>query len=109
MRDFEIRSALVAFLQQHHAHDPDTTVLNEMGLCEGLARIDVAVINGQIHGFEIKSPRDTLNRLASQEAVYSRTLDLVTIVSHAEHLPRVRVLVPAGGAWQKRGRVKWVT
>jgi hypothetical protein len=37
----------------------DTVIVDELGLAHAKARIDIAVINGFVHGFEIKSATDT--------------------------------------------------
>jgi hypothetical protein len=59
-----------------------------MGIWSGTVRVDIAVINGQLHGFELKSARDTLQRLPAQAALYSKVFDRVTLVTaprHQEH------------------------
>lgn len=94
VRDPDIRQALWRDLQEEHDNDPDTLILNELGLCRGDSRVDVAVINGAISGYEIKSERDTLARLPFQADVYSRTLDFVTIVANGHHLERIWEMVP---------------
>jgi len=45
---------------------PDTLVIDELGLVQAKSRIDVAVINGYIHVYKIKSARQTLSRLDKQ-------------------------------------------
>lgn len=94
MRDRDVREALRANLRAEHASDPSTVVIEELGLCERTSRIDVAVVNGSLNGFEIKSARDTLERLPAQARVYSSIFDTVTIVSDSHHLCGVRRLVP---------------
>jgi hypothetical protein len=49
-------------------------MLDEFGLEHGEVRVDVAVINGELHGYEIKSERDTLERLPRQVKAYSAVL-----------------------------------
>lgn len=95
MRDLDIRRALLAEMTKLHAGDSNTRIVEELGLCQGIARVDVAVVNGSIHGFEIKSERDTLARLPAQCDVYSKALDLVTIVVSPSHLDKTVKLVPA--------------
>ena len=46
-----------------HRSEPNTVFLEELGLCQGDARVDYAVINGAMNGYEIKSDRDKLVRL----------------------------------------------
>ena len=80
--------------------DPNTLIVDELALCLGAARVDVAVVNGSVHGYEIKSPRDTLARLPGQADVYGRGLDYVTIVVGETHAKAVDGAIPAWwGVW----------
>jgi hypothetical protein len=65
-RDRDIRPALVSRLQAVHAEDPRTHIIDELPICQMRARADLAVVNGEITGFEIKSDVDRLTRLATQ-------------------------------------------
>jgi hypothetical protein len=94
MRDRDIRSALHDQLARRYRDDPETLVLDELGVLRGSCRIDVAVINGTLHGFEIKSEEDTLARLPAQADAYSSVFDEVTIVGSERHLGAVEALVP---------------
>lgn len=71
-----------------------------MSLSLGASRVDVCVINGSLSGYEIKSPRDNLDRLPSQVEHYGRVLDRATIVTSEKQLDRVSIRVPAWwGVW----------
>lgn len=61
----------------------------------GATRIDIAVVNGILHGFEIKSDKDTLNRLDTQMRTYNSVFDKVTIVVGRTHLVHAFQSVPA--------------
>lgn len=104
MRDIDIRQALLKQMVHDHSDESDTLIVEELGLCQGIARVDVAVVNGTLHGFEIKSARDTLSRLPAQSEVYNRSLEFVTIVVSAAHLKKVREVVPSWwGIWCATG------
>jgi hypothetical protein len=94
MKDIHIRTALKSKLLSHYAKDPSTLIVDELGLRHGAARVDVAVINGVIHGFELKSDCDTLKRLPSQIKVYNSVLDRITLVVGNRHLKDSINLVP---------------
>jgi hypothetical protein len=94
MRDIDIRRTLLNNLRAQHASDDGTIVVEELGLCQGTARVDVAAVNGIIHGFEIKSAHDTLSRLHGQIAVYGKVLTHVTIVAAEQHVGRAFAAVP---------------
>ncbi len=93
-RDAEIRQALRSWLRIKHATESDTVVIDELGVCRGQVRIDVAVVNGRFHGYEIKSDRDSLRRLDGQVDMYSRVLDRATIVVGDRHLTETLNAVP---------------
>ncbi len=80
MNDHDVRTVLIRRLATRYYRDPETLILEEVGLGNGSARIDVVVINNLLHGFEIKSDRDKLERLSDQMRVYNAVLDRVTLV-----------------------------
>lgn len=94
MRDIDIRAELKStFLSKYYA-DPKSKVVNELSVSYGDAIIDIAVINGALHGYEIKSEFDTLTRLPSQLSSYSKTFDYLTVISAQRHLNSLLSLLP---------------
>jgi hypothetical protein len=81
-------------LVPRYVNGEDTVVVEEMGLRHGASRIDVAVINGSIHGMEIKGERDSLRRLPHQIDVYGSVLDEVTLIVAVNHLAGALRLIP---------------
>lgn len=73
---------------------PETIVIDELGLAHGKGRVDIAVLNGFVHGYEIKSSRDTIRRLDRQLALYAKCLEKVTVVSAENHLQGVMEQCP---------------
>lgn len=94
MRDKDVRAAVRARLSTIYANDPDTRIVEEMGIWSGTVRIDVAVINGELAGYELKSDRDTLLRLPYQADLYSRVFDRVTLVAGSRHIEKAASKVP---------------
>jgi hypothetical protein len=94
MRDSDIRFALDALLRERHNGDSDTVIRHEVGLCAGKRRIDIAIINSEIVGYEIKSDEDTLNRLEGQAEVYGDVLDKAILVTTERHLDRALDKLP---------------
>jgi hypothetical protein len=92
--DAEIRCALKARIIGEMQDAVGTVVVEELGLCRHEARVDVLVINGRLHGYEIKSDRDGLRRLAEQARVYSRVLDHATLVIGTAKLTQAVHLIP---------------
>lgn len=101
LRDPEIRSALRLKLRTIYAHEPDTAIIDELSLCLGEARVDMAVINGSLSGYEIKSDRDKLVRLPQQLAVYDLCFDTMTVVVGSKHIASCYKVVPRyWGIWE---------
>ena len=94
MRDRDVRAALRAKLATDYAHDPNTKIVEEMGVWSGSVRIDLAVINGELIGYELKSDRDTLERLPLQAQLYSRVFDRLTLVVGTRHARRAANMLP---------------
>lgn len=100
LRDHEIRAELKACLSNIHASEPDTLIVDELGICQGLVRADIAVVNGEISAFEIKSDADTLARLKTQIQYYSKICDRVSIVVGHRHVDTAKLLIPSWwGLW----------
>jgi len=93
--DSAIRSSLRSRLLGEHGQDADTVLIEELGLCRGQVRIDIAVVNGLLHGYEIKSDRDSLRRLGTQVDIYGKVLDQATLVVGDRFLAEAFDLVPA--------------
>ena len=82
----QIRLALRNQHLRHHRDSGDTLVVDELGLAHSRARVDVAVIKGCIHGYEIKSASDKLTRLPRQLEFYRKSLQRLTLVIATHHL-----------------------
>ncbi|MBI4469784.1 MAG: hypothetical protein HY650_10750 [Acidobacteria bacterium] len=53
----DIRAALHSRLHREHAREADTLLIEELGLCCGRVRIDVAVVNGLLRIPELHRDR----------------------------------------------------
>jgi hypothetical protein len=89
-----IRTAFKEELRNTHSEDPQTRIIEELGITHGAARVDIAVVNGIIHGYELKSDLDTLHRLPEQMRIYNSVLDQVTLVVGKSHLHEAINTVP---------------
>ena len=99
--DMCIRNALVDRRLRRYVRQPETLLVHELGLVHAKSRIDVATLNGVIHGYEIKGTQDTLNRLPAQLEIYSQALQKLTFVVASRHLERVIDLSPKWSAvWE---------
>lgn len=94
LNDPQIRAAYhQRRLARHHAN-PDVVVVDELGIQHGRCRADIAVINGHLAGFEIKSDVDSLMRLQAQVDGYNAVFDRVSLVVTERHLSHAEGLIP---------------
>lgn len=88
LRDPDIRVPLVRELTR-----PGTRLRLEMGLWDCVADV-VAATSQCLHVYEIKSDRDTLDRLPDQARAYNHTAGAVTLAVGAKLLDVALVTVP---------------
>jgi hypothetical protein len=93
-----IRKALHALLDKelvrYRQRGYRAEIIEELGVHHGTARIDIALINGTMHGYEIKSDRDTLGRLPEQMDEFNTVFDKLTLVVGRRHLYQAMHIVP---------------
>ncbi len=100
MKDFEIRKSLHQDLLSEYNYPSESLVVDELKVCNGNAIMDVAVVNGSLIGFEIKSANDNLSRLTNQMSFYNKVFDFITVVTCKNHLNGVLKTVPSKwGIW----------
>jgi hypothetical protein len=93
LTDADIREALIQKLRMENSKK-DYRIIEEFVICDGEARADVAVVNGVMKGFEIKSDVDSLLRLPNQIERYDATFDKCTIVVGMKFEKKIEALVP---------------
>lgn len=91
-RDVDIRKVLLANLEVKYSDSSHDLIVEEFG-CK-TARADVAVINGFLHAYEIKSDSDSLDRLPSQIDAYQGVFEYVTLICGRRLLERARTAIP---------------
>jgi hypothetical protein len=94
MNDPQIREAFHRIVLRNCHNSLATLVVNELGLEHGRCRADIAVINGHLIGYEIKSDVDSLKRLAFQIETYNTVFDLSSVVLTERHLSEVMRMIP---------------
>jgi len=57
--DYDIRAALKDKLRKEYA-GTNTIIVDKLPICWGDTRVDIAVVNCSLHGYEIKSDRDNI-------------------------------------------------
>jgi len=94
MNDIEIRQNFhKKRLRRQHAQK-DTLVIDELGLNHGKCRADIAVVNGQFVGYEIKSNNDSLRRLEEQVKSYNAVFDKVSIIVGDRYIKSIQNYIP---------------
>lgn len=101
MKDQDVRFAVHHKLLKESHLDPDCLVVDEFSISLGASRADIAVINGVIHGYELKSEYDSLERLPLQIKHYSSVMDKVTLVVAENTLRSIKVNPQVGGALKR--------
>lgn len=95
MLDKDVRNAVWKKLSSKYGEDKNTKLVQEMGVWSGTVRIDIAVINGELSGFELKSDKDTLERLPFQSELYSKVFDKINLVVGSKHAFKAKTLIPS--------------
>ena len=94
MNDVDIRQNFhKKILRRQHAQK-DTLVIDELGLNHGRCRADIAVINGHLVGYEIKSNNDSLRRLEEQVKSYNAVFDRISIVVGDRYINSIQNYIP---------------
>lgn len=100
MTEAGIRNALIARLASSPA-GADAAFISELFLDNFSRRADLVMANGKLAVFEIKSSRDTLERLNGQLETYMHFFEHVTVVCAPKHLTAVVAVVQDGvGVWE---------
>lgn len=94
MLDKDVRNAVKKKVIKQHLNDPSTLVVEELGLDFGRNRVDIAVVNGELHGYELKSDSDNLIRLPAQVLSYSAVMDKATLVVGEKHAKEAIDMIP---------------
>jgi len=94
MLDIEIRAGLKKIKLTPFYQDGSSKIVDEFRFPSTNSRIDVAVINCSLHGYEIKSSRDTLSRLPGQLFGYTKILDYLHIVTEPKHIKHIENIIP---------------
>ncbi|MBX3076702.1 sce7726 family protein [Candidatus Obscuribacterales bacterium] len=95
MKELDVRLALHNYLKNEMFRtSPDSLIVDELGLIEGSFRVDLAVLNDKLHGFEIKSPSDNLLRLPAQQETYSKIFDKMTLVCAEKYVAQAVDMIP---------------
>lgn len=94
MNDYQIRNVIKEQEFRNHYKDPNTKIIEELGVSLGNSKIDIAVLNGSMQGYEIKSDKDTLVRLQGQISEYNKVFDYLTIVTSIKYAPIISDFIP---------------
>lgn len=95
MNDRCIREAARQKIFRRYSALPDAQLLEEVGVRHGAARIDFLLVNGLLHGFELKSDQDNLRRLENQIPIYSSVLDRVTLIVGYRLADKALTMIPS--------------
>lgn len=97
--DPQVRQGLHTFLRKTVMQEKGSMLIDELAFSAGKqeGRIDVVVVNSNLHGYEIKSDGDTngLERLSrTQIKLYSQVMDYLSVVVTPRHVTSVKRRLP---------------
>lgn len=99
MTETEIRNLLINRLAAS-AQGEKVAFISEMFVDQFSRRADLVMANGKLSVFEIKSERDSLDRLEGQISSYEKFFEEVTVVCAYKHQSSVKTSVPKKvGIW----------
>jgi hypothetical protein len=95
MRELDVRRLLYRTeVKRVLTANPKSRVVDELELMRGEVRVDIAIINDALHGYEIKSGLDNLERLPHQQLAYGKVFERMTLVAHERHVEKAVAMVP---------------
>lgn len=95
MKELDVRRLLYQTeIRRVLGDKPGSRVVDELELLRGVVRVDVAVINDMLHGYEIKSAADNLMRLPTQQEHYGKVFEKMTLVADERHIEEAVKIVP---------------
>lgn len=93
----DLKKTFLRYLMGSRHWTSDPVPASEMVVETWRGRVDLALFNGHLHAFEIKSDADKLDRLPDQIKRMVRHFDNVGVVCGDRHLDKVMAVVEAVG------------
>lgn len=98
----DIRLALRCWVEERFNTSQNDILIDELGFSnkdpnsavDSSFRADLALANGRLVGFEIKSEKDNLKRWTSQMTAYLNVFDEVWLCVHGKHLESALTITP---------------
>jgi hypothetical protein len=95
LREHDVRKLLYCTeIKERINQTKKARVIDEFQILRGQGRIDVALVDEALHGYEIKSATDNLERLPSQQAIYGKVFERMTLVADERHVEEAVKMVP---------------
>jgi hypothetical protein len=95
LRESDVRHLLYCTeIKERLKQSARARVVDEFQILRGEGRIDVALIDDALHGYEIKSASDNLERLPAQQAMYGKVFERITLVADERHVKEAVAMVP---------------
>lgn len=94
MTDADIRAAFHRKELRKYHKNPNSLVVDELGMLHGKCRADIAVVGQRLIGYEIKSDSDSLRRLERQVPSYGDVFDRISLVVGQRHVDEAEQMIP---------------
>lgn len=93
MAEAKLKAAVVDRLMSTGVLDADSVLVSELTVANWTHRTDMVVANGRLWGFELKSDRDSLDRLPTQLVAFSALFEKLVVVVAEKFESRATQLV----------------
>ncbi|KAA1188578.1 sce7726 family protein [Photorhabdus heterorhabditis] len=93
-KEDSIKAALIDWLIERDEINDNAVLINELPIANFSRRVDLAVANGKLHAYEIKSDSDSLARLEGQISTYRLYFDKVTLVCAPKFTEKALSILP---------------
>src|ERR1700733_6476903 len=94
LTESSLRQAMLKRLEQRWRDDSSALLVEEFATHQGEARVDIAVVDGALWAYELKSAVDRLHRLPRQADAFSEVFDYAVLAVASRHLDKAEGLVP---------------
>lgn len=84
--ELAVKARFLQHLRDSRTLSDDALIANEFRIGQRGARADLAILDGDLWGIEIKSETDSTRRLEGQMAAYRLSFDRVTLILATKHL-----------------------
>ena len=84
----------INFINKLKTEKPNSIIIQQFNVSDGIVRLDIAELNNNFYGYQIKSDKDVLDRLPKQIQYYNKSVQFLTIICTNKYLQKIKLLIP---------------